>query len=65
MIRCLSSFCYKINYIIFRAQSVENLGLAVVALLTGIIVDADGYYMVELFFCILLSGKNYIIKGLL
>lgn len=37
------------------AQSVENLGLAVVALLTGIIVDADGYYMVELFFCILLS----------
>ncbi|XP_025191928.1 major facilitator superfamily domain-containing protein 1-like [Melanaphis sacchari] len=37
------------------AQSVENLGLAVVALLSGIIVDSDGYYMVELFFCLLLS----------
>ncbi|VVC46403.1 Hypothetical protein CINCED_3A018551, partial [Cinara cedri] len=36
-------------------QSVENFGLAVVALLTGIIVDADGYYMVELCFCLLLS----------
>ncbi|KAL5237205.1 hypothetical protein ACI65C_004615 [Semiaphis heraclei] len=38
------------------AQSVENLGLAVVALLSGIIVDSDGYYMVELFFCLLLSA---------
>lgn len=46
----------------YRAQSVENLGLAVVALLTGIIVDIKGYYMVELFFCALLSGKNYIIE---
>lgn len=44
---------------IYRAQSVENLGLAVVALLSGIIVDSDGYYMVELFFCLLLSGKYY------
>lgn len=43
-------------YVLYRAQSVENLGLAVVALLTGIIVDADGYYMVELFFCVLLTG---------
>lgn len=41
----------------YRAQSVENLGLAVVAILTGIIVDEEGYYMVELFFCFLLSGK--------
>ncbi|XP_050425952.1 major facilitator superfamily domain-containing protein 1-like [Adelges cooleyi] len=37
------------------AQAVENLGLGTVALLTGIIVDADGYYMVELFFCFLLT----------
>lgn len=48
--------------VLCRAQSVENLGLAVVALLTGIIVDADGYYMVELFFCVLLTGTyQYII----
>lgn len=51
---------YFCAYVLYRAQSVENLGLAVVALLTGIIVDVDGYYMVELFFCLLLSGKYYI-----
>jgi len=45
---------------IYRAQSVENLGLAVVALLSGRIVDSDGYYMVELFFCLLLSGKYFV-----
>jgi len=45
--------------VFYRAQSVENLGLAVVALLTGIIVDIEGYYMVELFFCLLLSGNHF------
>lgn len=50
--------CFNIGFILFyRAQSVENLGLAVVSLLVGIIIDADGYYMVELFFCFLLSGN--------
>jgi len=43
----------------YRVQYIENHGLAVVALLSGIIVDSDGYYMVELFFCTLLSGKYY------
>ncbi|XP_060859207.1 major facilitator superfamily domain-containing protein 1-like [Metopolophium dirhodum] len=37
-------------------QYIENHGLAVVALLSGIIVDSDGYYMLELFFCLLLSA---------
>lgn len=49
-------------FMMYRAQSVENLGLAVVALLSGIIVDSDGFYMVELFFCLLLSGKYYFIS---
>lgn len=46
-------------YFIFRAQSVENLGLAVISLLTGIIVDDEGYYMMELLFCFLLTGEYY------
>ncbi|XP_053978174.1 major facilitator superfamily domain-containing protein 1-like isoform X2 [Hylaeus anthracinus] len=32
------------------AQSVQNLGLAVVTILTGIIVDRGGYFMLEMFF---------------
>jgi len=44
-------------FLIYRAQYIQNHGLAVVAMLSGIIVDSDGYYMLELFFCVLLSGK--------
>ncbi|XP_015512581.1 major facilitator superfamily domain-containing protein 1 [Neodiprion lecontei] len=32
------------------AQSVQNLGLAVVSILTGMIVDSGGYFMLEMFF---------------
>ncbi|XP_077285994.1 lysosomal dipeptide transporter MFSD1-like isoform X2 [Arctopsyche grandis] len=31
-------------------QSIQNLGLAIVSLITGIIVDKGGYFMLELFF---------------
>lgn len=33
-----------------RAQAVQNLGLAVVAIVAGIIVDKRGYLMLEMFF---------------
>lgn len=38
-------------------QSVQNLGLAVVSLLTGMIVDKFGYFMLEMFFlgCLFVS----------
>ncbi|KZC04201.1 Major facilitator superfamily domain-containing protein 1, partial [Dufourea novaeangliae] len=32
------------------AQSVQNLGLAIVAIVAGIIVDRSGYFMLEIFF---------------
>lgn len=32
------------------AQSVQNLGLAVISILAGMIVDAHGYFMLEMFF---------------
>ncbi|XP_015610355.1 major facilitator superfamily domain-containing protein 1 [Cephus cinctus] len=32
------------------AQSIQNLGLAVVSILAGMIVDAGGYFMLEIFF---------------
>lgn len=57
---CCILYVYFTKFVFaYRAQSVENLGLAVVALLAGIIVDIEGYYMVELFFCLLLSGESY------
>jgi hypothetical protein len=31
-------------------QSVQNLGLAVISLLTGLIVDSAGYFVLEVFF---------------
>lgn len=31
-------------------QSVQNLGLALVSLLTGYIVDEAGYFVLEIFF---------------
>lgn len=38
-------------------QSVQNLGLAVVSMLSGIIIDRGGYLMLELFFIGWLCGK--------
>jgi len=40
----------KTNVNLFRAQSVQNLGLAAVSIVAGIIVDKGGYLMLELFF---------------
>lgn len=38
-------------------QSVQNLGLAVVSMFAGVIVDKGGYLMLELFFIGWLSGE--------
>lgn len=38
-------------------QAVQNLGLAVVSMFGGVIVDNGGYLMLELFFIGWLSGK--------
>lgn len=49
-------------------QSVQNLGLALITLLCGIIVDNGGYLMLEIFFLACLCGKvlqNYNQFGLL
>lgn len=42
-----------------RAQSVQNLGLAIVSILAGIIVDKGGYLMLEMFFLGWLWGKYF------
>lgn len=41
----------------FSCQSVQNLGLAVVSMFAGMIVDKGGYFMLELFFLCWLSSK--------
>lgn len=40
-------------------QSVQNLGLAVVSMFAGVIVDNGGYLMLELFFIGWLSGESF------
>ena len=37
-----------------RMQSVQNLGLAVVPIVAGIVVDSGGYMLTEVMFCALL-----------
>lgn len=37
-------------------QSIQNLGLAVVSMLAGMILDARGYILLEVFFLALLCG---------
>jgi len=37
-------------------QSIQNLGLAIVSLLAGVILDASGYILLEVFFLALLCG---------
>ena len=41
----------------FSCQSVQNLGLAVVSMFAGIIVDRGGYFTLEIFFICWLGGK--------
>lgn len=43
---------------ICSCQSVQNLGLAVITMVAGVIVDHEGYFMLELFFIGWLLGKN-------
>ena len=37
-------------------QSIKNLGLAIVSMLAGMILDARGYILLEVFFLALLCG---------
>ena len=55
-----------VSYIFFvsffsinRMQSIQNLGLAVVAMLSGYLVDYKGYLLLEVFFIIWLCGELY------
>ena len=38
-------------------QAVQNLGLALITMTTGIIVDHYGFLMLEIFFIVWLAGK--------
>jgi hypothetical protein len=41
----------------FRVQAVQNMGLAVTSIITGIIVDKGGYLLLEMFFLGCLCGE--------
>lgn len=50
------------NYVLLNScQSVQNLGLAIVAMVSGIIVDKGGYFMLEIFFIGLLCSEYSIV----
>lgn len=45
----------ELSLLYYRMQSFQNIGLAVVSVAAGLIVDKLGYLMLELFFLLLLS----------
>jgi len=49
----------EVSVVVFRMQSVQNLGLAVVAIINGIIVDMKGYFILEIFLLAWLCGQCY------
>lgn len=38
-------------------QSIQNLGLALISMLAGLIVDLKGYLVLEMFYMVWLCGK--------
>jgi len=44
-----------------RMQSVQNLGLAVIAVILGLIVDSKGYFILEVFLLAWLCGQCCIV----
>lgn len=38
-------------------QSIQNLGLAIVPIVIGTIIDKVGYLILEVFFCVCLCSK--------
>ena len=44
-------------YVFHRMQSIQNLGLALINMAAGAIVDAKGYLFLEVFFCAWLCRK--------
>lgn len=47
----------NINSSVCSAQAVQNLGLAIVSIISGMIVDKGGYFMLETFFLASLWSK--------
>ena len=45
------------SYFIYSMQSIQNLGLALINMAAGVIVDAKGYLFLEVFFCAWLCRK--------
>ena len=55
--------CVQVRCHGFSMQSVQNLGLAVISLVAGKIVDAHGYFILEVFFMIWLCGEYQVIRS--
>ena len=49
--------CFSFALCIFSMQSVQNLGLAVISIAAGALVDSHGYLILEIFFIMWLCCK--------
>lgn len=46
-----------VDFVYCSCQAVQNLGLALISMVTGLIVDHYGFLMLEIFFIIWLAGE--------
>lgn len=53
---------FQANRDCFSCQAVQNLGLAIVTMISGVIVDKGGFFMLEIFFIGWLCGKFKLFK---
>lgn len=59
-------FCFFINTYVYllpsstSMQSIQNLGLALIAMAAGTILDTRGYLVLEVFFCACICGQYFL-----
>lgn len=53
-----SDFVCCFDFYCCSCQAVQNLGLALITMVTGLIVDHYGFLMLEIFFIVWLAGEE-------
>lgn len=53
---------YICEFLFLSMQSIQNLGLAVMSIVAGEILDIWGYFFLEIFFIACVSGKYLIMN---
>lgn len=56
----LSVVIYPRHLVLISMQSIQNLGLALIAMAAGAILDTKGYLILEVFFCTCICSEYFL-----